>query len=94
MALRNAFEAVATESTLRRLLAVASYARDVNARLRVVIYNAPPALLYRANSRDPTVNRHPFGDVNAVFMVDEREQQRVQSEQSFNQVRTQRWSFS
>jgi hypothetical protein len=35
----------------------------------------------------------PFGP-GAVFMVDEREQQRIQSEQQFNQVRIQRWVIS
>lgn len=97
MALRNAFEAMATEGTLRRILAAVSFSRDSSDRMRVVVDNAPQAIVYVGNS-STSINaaglQRTMFDASAIYMVDEREQQRVQSEQAFNQVRTQRWSFS
>lgn len=71
------------------------YARTSTDAMRVNLENTGyQVLVYRNNSSDNTVNRSPYGDINAVFMVDERQQQTEQSHQTFNYVRNQRWKFS
>lgn len=98
MALRNAFEAMATESTLKRLettltnlfrnLTLAKTSNDV---LRVVIdsgANDIAAVRWGANNSWPT-----YYSTGAGSSMDLREQQREASVANFNAVRSQRWSL-
>jgi len=96
MALMNAFELLGTESTLKKILKAVTYARDVSDQMRVVVSNSPQVLVHPRNDGTNGFNaaHTAWFAAGSVFSVDEREQQRVQSEQAFNQVRTQRWSFS
>jgi hypothetical protein len=98
MALVNAFAEIATEATMRKILSAVTYAKDGSDQLRVSVVDSLTSTILGHPRNDSTngVNGQTqawFGP-GTVFMVDEREQQRVQSEQQFNQVRTQRWSFS
>lgn len=70
------------------------YAKTTTDAMRVNVENwGAQVLVYKANTSDTTVNRSPYQDNNAVFMVDERWQQFEQSMQTFNAVRTKRWTF-
>jgi len=75
------------------------YARTVADALRVNVENFQTlqSLVYSANSATSQnlggLSR-PWGDANAVLMVDERWQQSEQSMQTFNQVRAHRWVIS
>jgi hypothetical protein len=76
---------------------VLQYARTATDQLRVNVDNAPQAIVYVGQSSTAIsagINRSPYGDANAIFMVDERWQQAEQSMQTFNFVRNQRWKFS
>lgn len=100
MALRNAFEEMATEGTLAELVQVLGelkrqlagdrpMARDANDRLRVVTDTASAlnAALYWGNSNTaPT-----WYSTGAPTALDAREVQAQQSVANFNQVRQQRW---
>jgi len=68
------------------------YARTTTDAMRVNIDNWSNVLYVRNDSTNGMNSQTvvPFGN-SAIFMVDEREQQRIQTEQQFNMVRTQRW---
>jgi len=73
------------------------YARTINDALRVNVENGPQAVIYPGNSSSAiqgAVIAPTWFSNAATFMVDEREQQRLQSEINFNVVRTGRWVFS
>jgi hypothetical protein len=68
------------------------YARDSSDRMYVSVSNTPQALVYRENN--PTgIATTAVNGPNALFMVDEREQMRLQSEQNNRMIR-QRWSIT
>lgn len=94
MGLRNAFEEVATERTLRLVLAATNYARDINDRMRVIVDGGTITAgnLYMNGSTSTGLYR-PWNDVNAVYTVDQREMQRLDSLQAGMQAR-QKWSYS
>lgn len=98
MTLRNAFEDMATERTLRLLLAAANYARDINDRMRVVVdgtvttsttITTGPYL----NGSSAVGTYRLWNDPNAVFSVDQRETQRQASLQ-YGEIQRQRWTYS
>lgn len=91
MALRNAFEELATETTLRKLVSAVTFARDINQRLRVVV-----------DGTAVTVGTQYFGSSNVVpvyystgapMSMDARETQRLASIQA-GQISRQRWTYS
>ena len=96
MALRNAFEGLATESgqgvailTLRQILKAVTYAKTADDQLRVTV--APGALFYSYGTYWgwAGVNPVPYGP-GAPNTLDAREQQKMLSDISFAQTR-QRW---
>lgn len=73
------------------------YARTINDAMRVNIENTGYQVVLhpRNDGTNGTNQQHTnwFG-AGSVFMVDEREQMRIQSESNMNNVRTNRWVFS
>jgi hypothetical protein len=108
MSLRNAFANLVTESVSGAIEAILQrreltftaqtlpYAKTISDAMRVNVENQPAVTLYPGNTSSgisgavlvPTL----FGS-NATFTVDEREQQRLASEQNMNTV-MQRWSIT
>lgn len=73
------------------------YARTVSDAMRVNVENQMAVTLYPGNSASSiqgAVIAPGWFTATATLQVDEREQQRLQSEINFNTVRTGRWSFS
>lgn len=100
MALRNAFEEMATEDTLAALVEVlgelkrllAPPARDANDRLRVVTDTASTSLAYLYSSYYGHAATYPLWYATGLLnSMDPREVQAQQSVANFNQVRQQRW---
>lgn len=95
MGLRNAFEDIATERTMRLILAATNYARDINDRMRVVVDGTVSTTVtggpYMNGSS--TVTPRLWNDVNATFSMDQRETQRQASLQ-YGNISRQRWTHS
>lgn len=94
MALRNAFEAMATEGTLKTiaefLLSRREFARDAGDRVRAVLDST--SAIYTIGSYWGNANTYPtWYSTGAPTSMDPREQQAAQSQANFNQVRQQRW---
>lgn len=95
MALRNAFDALMTESMGRKILGAVSYARDINDRLRVTVDSGSVTVSggpYIAGSGAVGTHRSWY-DPNATFMVDQREMMRQQSLAAAAASR-QKWTYS
>lgn len=95
MALRNAFDGMATETTLRRLYNSLNYARDAFDRLRVIpeggyISDSGIVAMMWGN-RDTYPTWYGRG---APTSMDAREQQRAQMKSNFNNVRMNRWTIT
>ena len=93
MVARNAFENLATDSLLRRLLHAVSFARDSGDRM-VVSLGASPTVI-------PTFTEWLNANVYAAMYssgaptsMDAREQQRVAARANVQQVRQGRWTFT
>jgi len=95
MALRNAFEGIATESTLRRLLEHLRFAKDGSDRLRVSVDNNPQVVVYSNNSATQLsggASPLPFA-TSTWNVVDARHEMQELSLQSFQNTRN-RWSIT
>lgn len=92
MGLRNAFEEVATDSLLRRLLNNINFAKDINDRLRVIIDNNPMMVLYKGNSSTAGTYRNWY-DPNALFVTDDREHLQMQYKSDAKRSR-ERWTYT
>ena len=90
MTLRNAFEGLATERTLRSLLRNLNLAKTSSDQLRVVVDSgAVNTTVYWANA-----NTYPsWYSTGAATSMDAREQQAELSRANFHAVRNQRWSL-
>ena len=91
MAWRNAFELMATESTLLRILHNLSFPKDPSGRQRIIVDNQPTVSVLTANSGD-SATRRPWHDINAQFMVDEREHMRNAMRANY-QRSVDRWTY-
>lgn len=95
MGLRNAFEEVATERTARLILAAANYARDINDRMRVIVDNQVPVTVNAGpylNGSSTAGTYRLWNDVNAVYSLDQREQQR-QASLANGEAARRRWTY-
>lgn len=92
MALRNAFDALATETTLRRLYNSLNFARDALDRMRVVVDGGGIEV---RGINFGWHGGHPFwygsGSPNSM---DAREVQRAQMRSNAINVRNNRWTFT
>ena len=91
MAWRNAFETMATEGTLKRLLSNLTYPKDTAGRPRVIVENTVAVVAYPGASSTFGTAR-PLYDVSAQFMVDERDHLRNAMRANY-QRSTQRWTY-
>lgn len=92
MTLRNAFEDVATDALLRRLLNNVNFAKDINDRMRVIVDNTLSLYQYRANSTTANTYRNWY-DPNAINMVEDREQLQMQYKGDAKRSR-ERWTYN
>jgi len=93
MALRNAFENVATEGTLRRILQLVNFARDANDRMRVVVDSGTISGLnqinWGANNGQPS-----YYSTGAPNSMDMRDMYRQAMRTNVIQTRQNRWTFT
>src|SRR3954469_4201764 len=101
MGLRNAFEGLATDSLLRRLLAQMHFARDNSDRLRVWIDGGgtsatSPSRVNAGIGDTNSGNAIPlwYATIGAPFSMDPREQMKAQAHANMQQVRATRWSIT
>ena len=95
MTLRNAFEELATETTLRKLVKAVTFARDLNQRLRVVVDSGSISVTggpYLNGSTTAGTYRSWY-DVSATFSVEQREIERQASLQR-GMISRQKWTYS
>lgn len=95
MGLRNAFEEMATESTLRRLLEHMRFAKDASDRLRVSVDTMPQSTVYTANTSagiQGVATSAPFGP-NTWNQNDARHEMQEFSLQTFTMTRN-RWTIT
>lgn len=97
MALKNAFEGLATDSGLKRILNLLTFARDSSDRIRVVVDNQPAvtSLTYNRNSIG-SMN----GDTSTTWqsgtswnVLDGREPLKMQHAQRADFVKRNRWTY-
>ena len=94
MALRNAFENLGTESTLRRILNMLTFARDSNDRLRTIVDNQPPVVLnMRSNTTQMNGNTELWYSAGSWNITDAREDLRIQHNQRADFVKRNRWTY-
>lgn len=89
----NAFEGIATESTLKAILRVVTYAKDINDRLQVSVVNQVPVSIYANNSSGSVgaANIVPFS-TGSWNVTDVREEIMISQQQNFLISRS-RWTF-
>ena len=94
MTLRNAFDGLATESSLRRIANLLGFARDTTDRLRVVVESSAISL-YNRSSGNAVAGSDGGTWYNATSWntVDSRDPLRWQHRNNFNYVRQTRWTF-
>lgn len=97
MTLRNAFEDVASDGLLRRLINNLNYARDVNDRMRVVVDTGSVAVSSGTVTTVSTLTNigltaGAFWTTGGPNSMDQRESARQQARMVFTQ-RRQMWTF-
>lgn len=93
MALRNAFEGIATEGTLRRLLDQLRFAKDSSDRMRVVVDSAPQVTVWGGNSSSAVGNNTGAYSSSSWNAMDARAEMQEASQQTFYMTRN-RWSIT
>jgi hypothetical protein len=95
MALRNAFDGLATESGLRRIANLLTFARDTNDRLRVTVDNQVPATVYNRNTSQIVQGSTSSTWYNASSWSDRdgREEMMLQYKQRADFVKKNRWTY-
>ena len=93
MALRNAFEGIGTEGTLRRILQAVSFARDANDRMRVVVDSGTISGLNQINwgQNNSQPNYYGTGSPNSMDM---RDMYRQAMRTNMLLVRENRWTIT
>lgn len=94
MALRNAFEGIATELTLRRLLNAMNFAKDPQDRMRVVLENETNTNVRRISLWSWGTYAQRYLTDGSVNSVDPREPLAMQMRSNFNYVRNTRWRIT
>ena len=92
--IRNAFDNLGTESALRRIANLLTFARDSSDRIRTIVDSGTLTVYARASSSDLTNNNTgvPFSSVSWNAM-DARETQRVAMRANADAVRRSRWTY-
>lgn len=92
MTLRNAFEEMATEGTLRRILDNLRFARDINDRIQVVVSSGATditAIRWGSNNSQAT-----WYSTGAGSSMDQRENQRQLARANMLTARHSRWTIT
>jgi hypothetical protein len=96
MGLKNAFEEIATEGLLRRLMDQLRFSKDNADRMRIIVDNQPTFSMLTGNTTTSLVNAAnsplPFA-TNSWNIMDAREPMRDQSLMAF-QVTRNRWTIT
>lgn len=95
MALRNAFDNLGTESALRRIANLLTFARDSNDRIRVIVDGQPGVTVYARNTgtnmtNDNSTSYYSSSSWNAT---DSREPLRQQYRANANFTAKNRWTY-
>jgi hypothetical protein len=100
MALRNAFDNLATESSLRRLANLLTFARDSADRIRVVVDGGTIGGTVQSNIFNVASTASPTGGNSSPYYssvswnsVDARESLRLSHTQRSDFVKRNRWTF-
>lgn len=94
MALRNAFDNLGTESALRRIANLLTFARDSNDRIRVVVDNSAITVYNRATSTNMTNdNASPYQSSTSWNATDARDPLRQQYRANANFTAKNRWTY-
>lgn len=95
MTLRNAFDELGTESALRRIANLLTFARDANDRIRVSLDNGPMVSVYARNAGGVMYGSDstPYYGAHGWNAIDAREQTSRQYRLNMIQTRQTRWTF-
>lgn len=93
MALRNAFEGLATESLLRRLLEQVRFAKDSSDRMRVTLDGAPQVTVWGGNANSTFGTGVAPYSASSWNVMDARADFQELSQQTF-QITRNRWSIT
>jgi len=94
MALRNAFDNLGTESALRRIANLLTFARDSNDRIRVIVDSQPAVTVYNRNSSGSVQNStQNYNDPSSWNNVDARDPLRQQYRTNANFTAKNRWTY-
>lgn len=95
MTLRNAFDSLGTESALRRIANLLTFARDGQDRIRVIIDNAQHMLVYNRNSTTSVQSNTGSSWYNSSAWSDRdgREEIMLQYKQRADFVKRNRWTY-
>lgn len=95
MSLKNAFDGLATEGTLKRLISMLGFARDGQDRLRIIVEGTATTALYARNtttnmSGSDSQIHYSSSTWNAI---DARDPYRMQMTQRSDFIKTNRWTY-
>lgn len=95
MTLRNAFDSLGTESALRRIANLLTFARDSADRIRVVVDSSITSLVYNRNSTTATQGNTSNVWYNASSWSDRdgREEIMLQYKQRADFNKRNRWTY-
>lgn len=94
MALRNAFDNLGTESALRRIANLLTFARDSNDRIRVVVDNSAMTVYNRGTSTNMTNDTSSLYQSNTSWnAIDGRDPLRQQYRANANFTARNRWTY-
>lgn len=95
MGLRNAFDGLATESGLRRIVNLLTFARDNNDRIRTIVDGGSLTIYNRASGTNMTNdNSTSYQSSLSWNSVDARDPLRQQHRSTTNYTRQTRWTIS
>jgi hypothetical protein len=92
--LRNAFDTLSTESALRKIANLLTFARDANDRIRVAVDTGTVAVYNRNSSTGLQGNDSPTAFSNHSWnMQDARETQKIQMKLNADMIKRNRWTY-
>lgn len=94
MTLRNAFDSLSTESALRKIANLLTFARDASDRIRIIVDGGSISVYNRNSSTDMPATNLPLPFANHTWNAqDARETQRIQMRLNADLTRKNRWTY-
>jgi len=94
MALKNAFDNLATENALRKIISLLTFARDSNDRIRTTVDGGSISLYNRNSSTNMGGDVLPIPFANHTWNAqDARETQKIQMKLNADQIKRNRWTY-